>query len=60
MGVAGQVLQKTNMEGGLPKKGRLGQFVDLGGGGADWQESRDGVLEEADTPMHTISYPKII
>ena len=33
MGVAGQALQKTNMEGGLPKKGRLGQFVDLGGGG---------------------------
>ena len=30
--MAGQVLQKTNMEGGLPKKGRLGQFVDLGGG----------------------------
>ena len=24
--------QKTNIEGGLPKKGGFGQFADLGGG----------------------------
>ena len=31
-------------EGGLPQK-RLGQFVDLGGGGGDWQERRGSVFE---------------
>ena len=38
--------------GGLPKKGGLGEFVDLR---VAWQE-RGGVH----TPMHTMSYPKII
>ena len=33
--------QKTNIEGGLPKKGGLGQFGDLGGA---WQEG-GGVFE---------------
>ena len=36
--------QKTNIEGGLPKKGGFGQFVDLREGGA-WQERRDSVFE---------------
>ena len=42
---------------GLPKKGGVGQFVDLRGA---WQERKGGVLEGVDIPMHTMSYPKII
>ena len=33
---------KNNIEGGLPKKGRLWQFADLRG---DWQERGSGVFE---------------
>ena len=32
--------QKTNIEGGLPKKGGFGQFADLRGGA--WQEREGG------------------
>ena len=36
----------------MPKKGQLGQFVDLGGA---WQERGGDVFEGGvDTPMHTI------
>ena len=47
--------QKTNIEGGLPKKGGFGQFADLGGGA--WQERGvRGVFEEGvDNLMHTMS-----
>ena len=34
--------QKTNIEGGLPKKGGFGQFADLRGGA--WQEREGGVF----------------
>ena len=44
--------RKTNMEGGLPKKGGCGEFVDLRG---TWQE-RGGFHNL----MHTMSYLKII
>ena len=52
------VSPKTNIEGGLPKKRGLGKFVDLRGGLARKREGcfRGGI----DTPMYTISYPKII
>ena len=40
------------LEGGLPKKGGLGQFADLGGA---WQERGGGGFEGGvDTPMHTM------
>ena len=35
--------------GGLAKKGGLGQFADLGGGGLGKKEGGEG-----DTPMHTM------
>ena len=45
-------MKNTNIEGGLLKKGGLGQFADLRG---TWQEREDGVFEEGvDTPMHTL------
>ena len=47
----GGSLRKTNIEQGL------GQFADLRG---VWQERVGGILEEVDTTMHTMSYPKII
>ena len=54
LGVGGS--RKTNIEGGLPKKEGLGQFVDFrGGGGGAWQErGGGGVFEGGDTPMHTM------
>ena len=33
-----RVSQKTNIEGGLPKRGGLGQFADLRGGGLGQKE----------------------
>ena len=40
----------------MPKKGGLGQFADLGGGGGLLRG--DGVFEGgADTPMHTMMFP---
>ena len=42
--------RKTNVdiEGGLPERGRYGQFADLGGGrgGEAWQEKGRGVVFE--------------
>ena len=47
--------QKTNIEGGLPKKGGFGQFADLRGG-LGKKERGGGVFEEGvDTLMHTMS-----
>ena len=45
--------QKTNIEGGLPKKRGLGQFANLRGGA--WQEIGVVViLRGVDTPMHAM------
>ena len=57
----GGVHKKLIQRGGLPKKGRLGQFADLrgeGGGEGAWQE-RGCFEEEVDTPMHTMNIPCI-
>ena len=51
LGVGGS--WKTNIEGGLPKKEGLGQFVDFRGGGG-LARKRGGVFEGGDTPMHTM------
>ena len=39
---------KTNIyiEGGLPERGRYGQFADLGRGGEAWQKKGGGVVFE--------------
>ena len=46
-------LEKPIYRGGLPKKGGLGQFVDLRG---VWQERGEGVFKGVDTPMPTMWY----
>ena len=48
--------KQFNIEGGLPKKGRLVQFADLGGGGCCCQEKEGGGVFEwgVNTPMHTM------
>ena len=49
--------RKTNIDGGLPKRGGLGQFANLMRGGA-WQERGRGVFErEGDAPMYTMIKP---
>ena len=50
----GEFQEKLIYRGVLPKKGRLGQFVDLRGA---WQERGGGVFEGGggvDTPIHTM------
>ena len=47
--------RETNIE---PKMGVLGQFPDLKGGGL--ARKRGWCFRGGDTPMHTMSYPKII
>ena len=54
----GRGSRKTNIEGRLPKKGGLGQFADLRGGGGlarkrGWFFFKGGGV---DTPMHTMTY----
>ena len=50
LGVGGS--RKTNIEGGLPKKEGLGQFVNFRRGGL--ARKRGDVFEGGDTPMHTM------
>ena len=47
--------RKTNIEAKMVGAWTVSWFK----GGA-WQERGGGVLEGVDTPMHTMSYPKII
>ena len=49
---SGGEFMKTDIEGGLPKKGGLGQFADLGGG---LGKNKGGSVFErgVDTPIHT-------
>ena len=44
--------QKTNIEGGLPKKGGFGQFVDLREGGGLGKKEGIVFLRGVDTSMH--------
>ena len=64
LGKKGEGSRKTNIEGGMPKKGELGQFANLSGGGggrgvgrkskvAFLMGGRGGVV---DTPMHTTKW----
>ena len=48
-------MKSQYIEGGLPKKGELGQFADLRGGGLC---KKEGVafLRGVDTPVHTMIY----
>ena len=43
---------KSNIEGGLPKKGDLDSLQIEGG---PWQEIGGGVFERGDTPIHTMT-----
>ena len=48
---------KKQYRGGLPKKGRLGQFADLRGGGGGGLARKRGMLflRGVDTPMPTMN-----
>ena len=42
----------------MPKKGELGQFENLSGGGGGWKKEQGGIFDGGyggvvDTPMHT-------
>ena len=46
--------QKTDIEGGLPKKGGAWTFCRFKGGEGVWQERR-----VVDTPVHTMTMPRL-
>ena len=54
--LSGGSSRKTDIEGGLPKKGGLGQFADLreGGGGGLARKRKVVFLRGGDTPIHTM------
>ena len=59
-GARGGSSQKINIEGGLLKKGGLGQFANLKGGGGLTRKRGGGAFEGwmkgvVDTPMHTMT-----
>ena len=45
-------MERSDIDGGLPKKGGTRTVCRFKGGGA-WEET-DGVLKRVDTPMHTM------
>ena len=56
MGVGGSL--KTNIEGGLPKKGgELGQFTDLSEGGGLCKKEWGGVFERGLIPHCPLWFP---
>ena len=45
LGEKGEGSRKTNIEGGMPKKGELGQFANLSGGGGGWKKEQGGIFD---------------
>ena len=59
----GEGSRKTNIEGGMPRKGELGQLANLSGegGAAGWKKEQGGIFDGGyggvvDTPMHTTKW----